>query len=100
MDKEELKQEEYLEAKKDCKTMITKVIKVWNAREETIHDVSFKHGYESGLKVKEKRIAELEEVINDCVRELQNILYFKIRNKERIASVLDKAEQFLSEVEK
>jgi len=47
-------------------------------------------------------IAKAKEIINDCVCELQNILFYKMRNKERIASTLDKAEQFLkdSEVEK
>ena len=46
------------------------------------------------------QLTKAKEIINDCVCELQNILFYKMRNKERIASTLDKAEQFLSEVEK
>ena len=46
------------------------------------------------------KLTKAKEIINDCARELQNILFYKMRNKERIASTLDKAEQFISEVEK
>jgi len=40
--------EEYRKAKSECKAKITKVIKAWSAREEAIHDVSFKDGAEFG----------------------------------------------------
>ena len=44
---------------------------------------------------KADQLTEAKEIINNCVHELQIILLHKIRNKERIASILDKAEQFL-----
>ena len=45
----------YRKAKADCKAKILKVIKLWNAREETIHDVSFKDGVQFGyVKGKEE----------------------------------------------
>lgn len=42
------KDEDYRKAKSECKAKTTKVIKVWSAREEAIHDVSFKDGAEFG----------------------------------------------------
>ena len=42
------KNECYRKAKSECKAKITKVIKVWSAREESIHDASFKDGAEFG----------------------------------------------------
>lgn len=40
------KDEDYRKARKESKDEITKVIKVWNAREETLHDKGFQNGAE------------------------------------------------------
>ena len=42
------KDEDYRKARKESKDSITKVIKVWSAREETLHDEGFKDGAEFG----------------------------------------------------
>ena len=48
------KDEDYRKARKESKDKITKVISVWCAREETIHDVGFQQGAEFGYnKAKE-----------------------------------------------
>jgi ribosomal protein L29 len=47
---------------------------------------------------KAEQLTEAKGIINNCVHELQIILLHKIRNEERIASILDKTEQFLKEV--
>lgn len=47
---------------------------------------------------KAEQLTEAKGIINNCVHELQIILLHKIRIEERIASILDKTEQFLKEV--
>ena len=48
------KDDDYRKARKVSKDEITKVIKVWSAREETLHDEGFKNGAEFGYnKAKE-----------------------------------------------
>ena len=42
------KNEDYRKARKESKDRITKVIKVWSAREETLHDEGFQAGAEFG----------------------------------------------------
>ena len=42
------KNEDYRKARKESKDKITKVIKVWSAREETLHDEGFQNGAEFG----------------------------------------------------
>lgn len=42
------KDEDYRKARKESKDKITKVIRVWNAREETLHDEGFKDGADFG----------------------------------------------------
>lgn len=42
------KDEDYRKARKESKDRITKVIKVWSAREETLHDEGFQKGAEFG----------------------------------------------------
>ena len=42
------KDEDYKKARKESKDRITKVIKVWGAREETLHDEGFQKGAEYG----------------------------------------------------
>ena len=42
------KDEDYRKARKASKDRITKVIKVWSAREETLHDEGFQKGAEFG----------------------------------------------------
>ena len=42
------KDEDYRKARKESKDRITKVIKVWSAREETLHDECFQKGAEFG----------------------------------------------------
>lgn len=42
------KEADYRKARKASKDRITKVIKVWSAREETIHDEGFQKGAEFG----------------------------------------------------
>ena len=42
------KDEDYRKARKESKDRITKVIKVWSAREETLHDEAFLAGAEFG----------------------------------------------------
>ena len=42
------KDEDYKKARKESKDRITKVIKVWSAREETLHDEGFQKGAEYG----------------------------------------------------
>ena len=42
------KDEDYRKARKESKDRITKVIKVWSAREETLHDEGFQQGAEFG----------------------------------------------------
>ena len=42
------KEAEYRKARKESKDRITKVIKVWSAREETLHDEGFQQGAEFG----------------------------------------------------
>ena len=42
------KDEDYRKARKESKDKITKVISVWCAREETIHDVGFQQGANFG----------------------------------------------------
>lgn len=51
------------------------------------------------LQRSNEELTKAKEIINNCVHELQNILLHKIRNKERIASILERAEQFLKEVD-
>ena len=43
------KDEEYRKARKASKDRITKVIKVWSAREESIHDEGFKKVQSSAI---------------------------------------------------
>lgn len=43
--------EEYIKARAESKAKITKVIKVWNAEEETIHDVAFQEGTKLGFQL-------------------------------------------------
>ena len=42
------KDEDYRKARKESKDRITEVIKVWSAREETLHDEGFQKGAEFG----------------------------------------------------
>lgn len=42
------KDEDYRKARKESKDRITKVIKVWSAREETLHNEGFQKGAEFG----------------------------------------------------
>ena len=42
------KDEDYRKARKESKHRITEVIKVWSAREETLHDEGFQKGAEFG----------------------------------------------------
>lgn len=42
------KDEDYYKARKESKDRITKVIKVWNGKEEAIHDGGFEKGAEYG----------------------------------------------------
>ena len=42
------KDEDYRKARKESKDEITKVIKFWSAREETLHDKGFQKGAEFG----------------------------------------------------
>ena len=49
------KDEDYRKARKESKDRITKVIKVWNAREETLHDASFIKGAEFGYNKANER---------------------------------------------
>ena len=42
------KEADYRKARKESKDRITKVIKVWSAREETLHDEGFQAGAEFG----------------------------------------------------
>lgn len=42
------KDDDYYKARKESKDSITKVIKVWNGREEAIHDGGFEKGAEFG----------------------------------------------------
>ena len=59
------KDETYRKAKSECKAKITRVIKVWNGREETIHAVSFKEGAEFGFKECAKSRLNIT-TISDC----------------------------------
>lgn len=56
---------EYKKAKAECKAKITKVIKFWNAEEETIHDVSFKEGAKIGFQLCAKARLNVT-TISDC----------------------------------
>ena len=42
------KDEDYRKARNESKAFITKVIKAWSAREETLHDEGFKEGVKFG----------------------------------------------------
>ena len=66
--------------------------------ETDLATVAYMQGAEQQKKKADKQLTKAKEIINNCVYELQNILIHKIRNKERIASILDKTEQFLKEI--
>ena len=57
--------EEYIKAKAESKAKITKVIKIWNAREETIHDVAFQGGTKLGFQLCAKARLNVTS-ISDC----------------------------------
>lgn len=57
--------EEYIKAKAECKAKITKVIKVWSAEEETIHDVAFQEGAKLGFQLCAKSRLNIT-TISDC----------------------------------
>ena len=63
------KDEDYRKARKESKDRITKVIKVWSAREETLHDEGFQAGAEFGYN---KAIKELtiHNVVKDNIKEM------------------------------
>lgn len=53
----------YRKARKESKDKITKVIKVWSAREESVHDTAFKDGVEFGYNEAKEEMQELEELV-------------------------------------
>ena len=63
------KDEDYRKARKESKDRITKVIKVWSAREETLHDEGFQAGAEFGYNnaIKELRI---HNVVKENIKEM------------------------------
>lgn len=83
----------YRKAKADCKTKILKVIKLWNAREETIHDVSFKegvkYGYKSKHQMREQWIYEalsslLKEPTKENARIIAKTIYMELLEGENV----------------
>lgn len=38
-----------------------------------------------------------KELLNECAEELRDILFFKMRNKDKIAKTLDRIENFMEE---
>ena len=79
------KDDDYYKARKESKDRITKVIKVWNGKEEAIHDGGFEKGAEFGYnKAKEDVKHDLMMKLKDegIVKLLKNSIF---RN-ERLSS--------------
>ena len=90
------KDEDYRKARKESKDKITKVIKFWSAREETLHDKGFQKGAEFGYNKANEQLTKAKELL----KQLVDIEYAVNIPKDKIISLRVKAEQFLSEVEK
>ena len=61
------KDEDYRKARKESKDRITKVIKVWSAREETLHDECFQKGAEFGYNKANESHSPDEHIDKDKV---------------------------------
>ena len=73
------KDEDYRKARKESKDEITKVIKVWSAREETLHDEGFQKGAEFGYnKANEWHFVKDGDLPNT---DTQNYTYIRRRKK-------------------
>lgn len=74
------KDEDYKKARKESKDRITKVIKVWSAEEETIHDEGFQRGAEFGYN-KANEWHEIESKVSPK-REISK--QYMPKNKEKV----------------
>lgn len=101
--------EEYIKARAECKAKITKVIKVWSAEEETIHDVSFQEGAKLGFQECAKSRLNITS-ISDCpikeddklqqaMKQIHSLLYVYQLGKNELATarIRAEAEQFLKD---
>ena len=77
------KDEDYRKARKESKDRITKVIKVWSAREEALHDEGFQKGAEFGYnKANEWHYVKDGDLPNKELEEKQ--LLVRVRNYKEI----------------
>ena len=90
------KEEDYRKARKESKDRITKVIKVWSAREETLHDEGFQDGAEfgynkanewqyvkEGCKYPENGESVLVTVLDDDNKKIVTMALFEVENNKR-----------------
>ncbi len=68
------KDEDYRKARNESKAEITKVIKAWSAREETLHDEGFKEGVKFGYN-KANEWHDLRKNPDDLPKECKGKLY-------------------------
>ncbi len=69
------KDEDYRKARKESKDKITKVIKAWCAREETLHDAGFQNGAEFGYNKANEWHYPSKGEFPKCDEETQLIFY-------------------------
>ena len=83
------KDEDYRKARKESKDKITKVIRVWNAREETLHDEGFKDGADFGYnKANEWHKQEIDDIY-DLISKDWSTKYFIciMKDKSRVTAI-------------
>ena len=110
------KEADYRKARKESKDRITKVIKVWSAEEETIHDEGFQKGAEFGYKLAHEEMDylnkhwgngkdkanEAKEIIQKLIANAPNTYSgtdIELQQKKMFSfqDAVNKAEQFLKE---
>ena len=69
------KDDDYYKARKESKDSITKVIKVWNGREEAIHDGGFEKGAEFGYDKANEWYFPSKGELPKCDEETQLMFY-------------------------
>ena len=95
------KDENYRKARKASKERISKVIRVWSAREETLHDEGFKKGAEFGYNKAfieaDKNLKAVVTDFNKAKEESKTIIQDLLNNSDEYAR--QRAMDWLKEVE-
>ena len=83
------KDEDYRKARKESKDEITKVIKVWSAKEETLHDEGFKDGVKFGYNKANEWHKQETDDIYDLISKDWNVKYFIciMKDKSRVTAM-------------